>query len=53
MKSKRNHGDSAKNESARANKIKRGAPNAPPPACLWLNSQKSQACIFKIKYLEY
>ena len=44
LKTKRNHGDSVKNESTRANKIWRGGgPNAPPPACLGLNSLKSRA----------
>ena len=39
MKSQKFHGDSVKNESARAKILEwAGAPNAPPPACLGLNA---------------
>ena len=36
--SKKFHGDSVKNESAKAKKLEKGAPNPPPPppACLGL-----------------
>ena len=46
FKVKKCHGDSVKNESARAKKLEQRAPNAPPPlACLGLKEKNIEKII--------
>ena len=53
MKSQKFHGDSVKNESARAKKLEgEGAPNAPPPSLYRVKHRNTPVLASKKPYLQ-